>query len=75
MDYLFIFSFFIANVFLAYLISSDELIKMITEGPSNNLSTLIFIDFTGVFYFVFAWFREQVYYCLSLWKNARCFIR
>ena len=57
----FIFSFFIANVFLAYLISSDELIKMITEGPANNLSTLIaLLIFTGVFYFVFAWFREQV---------------
>jgi hypothetical protein len=26
-------SFGIANVFLAYLISSDELIKMIEEGP------------------------------------------
>ena len=57
----FIFSFFIANVFLAYLISSDELIKMVTEGPANNLSTLIaLLIFTGVFYFVFAWFREQV---------------
>ena len=57
----FIFSFFIANVFLAYLISSDELIKMITEGPTSNLSTLIaLLIFTGVFYFVFAWFREQV---------------
>lgn len=57
----FVFSFFIANVFLAYLISSDELIKMVTEGPANNLSTLIaLLIFTGVFYFVFAWFREQV---------------
>ncbi|WP_291135428.1 cytochrome c oxidase accessory protein CcoG [Flavobacterium sp. UBA7663] len=57
----FVFSFFIANVFLAYLIGSDELIKMVTEGPANNLSTLIaLLIFTGVFYFVFAWFREQV---------------
>jgi cytochrome c oxidase accessory protein FixG len=56
-----IISFFIANVFLAYLISSDELFKMIEEGPENNLSTLIsLIIFTGVFYFVFTWFREQV---------------
>jgi cytochrome c oxidase accessory protein FixG len=54
-------SFFIANVFLAYLISSDELLKMIEEGPKNHLSTLIALGiFTGVFYFVFVWFREQV---------------
>lgn len=57
----FIFSFFIANVFLAYLIGSDELIKLITEGPAKNISTLIpLLIFTGIFYFVFAWFREQV---------------
>ncbi len=54
-------SFFIANVFLAYLISSDELFKMIEEGPDSHLSTLIaLLIFTGVFYFVFVWFREQV---------------
>jgi cytochrome c oxidase accessory protein FixG len=54
-------SFLIANVFLAYLISSDELFKMIEEGPKNNISTLIaLLIFTGVFYFIFAWFREQV---------------
>ncbi len=57
----FIFSFFIANVFLAYLIGSDELIKLITEGPARNFGTLIpLLIFTGIFYFVFAWFREQV---------------
>jgi cytochrome c oxidase accessory protein FixG len=56
-----IISFFIANVFLAYLISSDELFKMIEEGPANHISTLISLFiFTGVFYFVFVWFREQV---------------
>jgi len=54
-------SFFIANVFLAYLISSDELLKMITDGPENHVSTLISLFiFTGVFYFIFVWFREQV---------------
>ena len=56
-----ILSFFIANVFLAYLISSDELFKMIEDGPENHISTLIALTiFTGVFYFVFVWFREQV---------------
>jgi len=57
----FIISFFIANVFLAYLIGSDTLIHDILDGPTNHLSTLIsLLIFTGVFYFVFAWFREQV---------------
>lgn len=57
----FLISFGIANVFLAYLVGSDELLKMITEGPAKNLHTLIaLLVFTLVFYFVFAWFREQV---------------
>ncbi len=56
-----IISFFIANVFLAYLIGSDELLKMVYDGPENHLSTLISLSiFTGVFYFIFTWFREQV---------------
>ena len=54
-------SFLIANVFLAYLIGSDKLIEHISEGPLNNVNTLIsLLIFTSVFYFVFAWFREQV---------------
>ena len=54
-------SFLIANVFLAYLIGSDKLLRYITDGPLEHLGTLFpLIIFTGVFYFVFAWFREQV---------------
>lgn len=57
----FIISFIIANVFLAYLIGSDKVIEFIKEGPAQNTSTLIaLLIFTSVFYFVFAWFREQV---------------
>lgn len=57
----FIISFLIANVFLAYLIESDKLISYVFSSPLNHLSTLIsLLIFTGVFYFVFAWFREQV---------------
>lgn len=56
-----IISFLIANIFLAYLIGSDRLLRYITEGPFEHWSTLIsLLIFTGVFYFVFAWFREQV---------------
>ncbi|WP_291967747.1 cytochrome c oxidase accessory protein CcoG [Maribacter sp.] len=57
----FIISFIIANVFLAYLIGSDRLIQYITDGPAQHVSTMVsLLIFTGVFYFVFAWFREQV---------------
>tara|TARA_R110002049_G_scaffold25972_2_gene90782 strand:- start:1572 stop:2996 length:1425 start_codon:yes stop_codon:yes gene_type:complete len=56
-----IISFVIANVFLAYLIGSDKLIRYITDGPLNHVSTLVPLTiFTAVFYFIFAWFREQV---------------
>ncbi|PHN92695.1 cytochrome c oxidase accessory protein CcoG [Maribacter sp. 6B07] len=57
----FIISFIIANVFLAYLIGSDRLIQYITDGPAQHISTMVsLLIFTAVFYFVFAWFREQV---------------
>ncbi|MUV03942.1 cytochrome c oxidase accessory protein CcoG [Flavobacterium rakeshii] len=57
----FVISFLIANVFLAYLTGSDKLIQMITEGPGQHVSTLIaLLIFTGVFYFIYIWFREQV---------------
>lgn len=57
----FIISFLIANVFLAYIIGSDKLIEHVIDGPLQNISTLIsLLIFTAVFYFVFAWFREQV---------------
>ncbi len=54
-------SFLIANVFLAYLVGSDELFHLIQDGPMvHSSSFLSLLIFTGVFYFVFAWFREQV---------------
>lgn len=57
----FVISFLIANVFLAYVIGSDTLYLMIEEGPINQSSNFIaLLIFTGVFYFVFVWFREQV---------------
>ena len=57
----FLISFLIANVFLAYLIGSDRLIQYITDGPLRHVSTMIsLLIFTAVFFWVFAWFREQV---------------
>lgn len=53
-------SFFIANIFLSYIISMDKLIEIVTDPPSEHLSGLFAITvFSGVFYFVFSYFREQ----------------
>lgn len=57
----FLMSFLISNIFLAYIIGSEELISIITSPPSEHIQGFISMTiFTGVFYFVFAWFREQV---------------
>jgi cytochrome c oxidase accessory protein FixG len=53
-------SFIIANTFLAYIIGIDELFTIITDPPSEHLTGLTTIlIFSGIFYFIFASFREQ----------------
>lgn len=53
-------AFFISNIFLSYIIGMDELLKIISDPPSQHLQGLIAITiFSGVFYFVFSYFREQ----------------
>ncbi|MBM3437075.1 MAG: cytochrome c oxidase accessory protein CcoG [Bacteroidetes bacterium] len=57
----FIISFIIANTFLSYIIGSDRLKVLITDGPMAHLTSFIAVfAFSGVFYFIFAFFREQV---------------
>ena len=54
-------SFFIGNTFLAYIIGIDELWQIITDSPSQHIAGLTaMILFSLVFYWVFAFFREQV---------------
>ncbi|MGY5353928.1 cytochrome c oxidase accessory protein CcoG [Wenyingzhuangia sp. IMCC45467] len=54
-------SFIISNVFLAYIIGSNTLVNIITSPIKEHIGGFISIwIFTGVFYFVFSWFREQV---------------
>ena len=54
-------SFLIANIFLAYIIGSDALIKIVTEPVQQHLSGFVAICiFTAVFYLVFARLRELV---------------
>ncbi|MBO9631885.1 MAG: cytochrome c oxidase accessory protein CcoG [Chitinophagaceae bacterium] len=53
-------SFIIANTFLAYIIGVKELWKIITEPVAQHIGGLISIAvFSGVFYAVYAFFREQ----------------
>jgi len=60
--FIFIFiSFFISNIFLAYIIGSDELIKIMTDPIGEHTSGFISIwIFTFVFYIVFSYIRELV---------------
>ena len=51
----------ISNTFLAYIVGVDQLYKLIADGPIAHLSDFIaLLIFAAMFYFVFAWFREQV---------------
>ncbi len=53
-------SFIISNFFLAYLIGMDQLIKIVTDPPSEHINGLMaMLAFSGVFYWVFSSFREQ----------------
>ncbi len=54
-------SFVIGNIFLAYLIGTDRLIGIITDPPEQHIVGLIIMAlFSAAFYWVFAFFREQV---------------
>lgn len=53
-------AFFISNIFLSYIIGMDELLRIVTDPPSKHLQGLFAITvFSGIFYFVFSYFREQ----------------
>ena len=57
----FLVSFIIANTFLAYIISLDELLLMYQQGLAANMGTFIsLLIFTTIFFLVYLWFREQV---------------
>jgi len=60
----------ISHTFLAYIIGSDELIKIQTSPFKEHIGGfLAIIGFSWVFFFVFAWFREQV--CLIVCPYGR----
>jgi len=50
----------IAHIAMAYLIGKDQALAIVQEPPAEHLGGFIgMIAFTGIFYFVFAYFREQ----------------
>ncbi len=54
-------SFAISNLFLSYIIGMDELLVIVTDDPSKHTIGLVaIVAFSIAFYWVFAWFREQV---------------
>jgi cytochrome c oxidase accessory protein FixG len=54
-------SFLIANYFMAYLISMDEVMRYVHEGIAAHSGTFTaLMIFTSIFFFVYYWFREQV---------------
>lgn len=66
----FVIAFIISNTFLQYIIGVDEWKKIITDGPLQHEAGLIAIlVFSGVFYGVYARFREQV--CLVVCPYGR----
>jgi len=54
-------SFLIGNYFLMYIIGTEAWKHLVTDNPAQHLGGLTaMIIFSLIFYFIFAWFREQV---------------
>ncbi|MCC7051367.1 MAG: cytochrome c oxidase accessory protein CcoG, partial [Bacteroidia bacterium] len=63
-------SFAISITFLAYILGVDEMATLITKPLDENIGLLTgLIIFASIFYFVFAWFREQA--CLVVCPYGR----
>jgi cytochrome c oxidase accessory protein FixG len=66
----FLLAFVIANTFLAYIIGFDQLKLLAIDGPGAHMVGFVaLLAFTGVFYGVYARFREQV--CLVVCPYGR----
>lgn len=65
-----IISIVIAHTTLAYIIGVEDTFKLVTEPPIEHFSGFIgFMAFTGVFYWNFAFFREQA--CVAVCPYGR----
>jgi len=53
-------SLLISHLVMAYLIGVDQVMEIVSQPPSAHMSGFIgLMAFTGIFLFVFSWFREQ----------------
>ena len=53
-------SLLIGHLVMAYLIGIDQVIQIVTQPPTAHLAGFIgLVAFSGIFMFVFSWFREQ----------------
>ncbi|EIQ01965.1 cytochrome c oxidase accessory protein FixG [Opitutaceae bacterium TAV1] len=60
----------IAHLFLAYFVSIPQLWSMMTHAPGAHRASFVFMAVaTGILYFNFAWFREQL--CLIICPYGR----
>ena len=60
----------IAHLFLAYFVSIPELWSMMSVAPGEHWDLFVFVAvFTGILYFNFAWFREQL--CIVICPYGR----
>ncbi|WP_339878344.1 cytochrome c oxidase accessory protein CcoG [uncultured Algoriphagus sp.] len=65
-----IISLLIGHLVMAYLIGIDEVINIVSSPPSAHMSGFIgLLAFSGIFMFVFTWFREQA--CLVVCPYGR----
>lgn len=59
--FFYLFAFITVNAFLAYIIGSDQLFSYYPEGLAGHVTGFFgLLIFSGIFYFIFAFFREQV---------------
>ncbi|MDX2283135.1 MAG: cytochrome c oxidase accessory protein CcoG [Bacteroidia bacterium] len=63
-------SFLIGNLVMAYMIGVDELLNVVLASPLENWGRFTFVMvFSGIFYLVFAYLREQA--CIAICPYGR----
>jgi cytochrome c oxidase accessory protein FixG len=63
-------SILISHTVMAYLIGIEQVRDVVSRPPSENMAGFLgLVAFTGIFYWVFAWFREQA--CVAVCPYGR----
>lgn len=63
-------SLLIGHLVMAYLIGVDEVVEIVSSPPAANMAGFIgLLAFSGIFMFIFTWFREQA--CLVVCPYGR----